>query len=68
MNMTYREKGIDSSSPLQSAVPWIGLAGLTILATWLRVIGINKGLWWDEIYFLLVSVRHPLAEIITLFP
>ena len=68
MNTTHREKGSDSSSPLQSAGPWVWLAGLTILATWLRVIGINKGLWWDEIYFLVISVRHPLAEIITLFP
>jgi uncharacterized membrane protein len=34
----------------------------------LRVIGLNRGLWLDEIYFLLNTVRHPLAEIVTVFP
>jgi uncharacterized membrane protein len=38
------------------------------LAAGLRVIGINKCLWWDEIYFLVISVRHPLAEIVSVFP
>jgi len=46
---------------------WL-LAALTIVAIWLRVIGLNKGLWWDEIYFLVGSVRHPFAEILTVFP
>lgn len=41
---------------------------LTILAAWLRVIGVDKGLWWDEIYFLVTTVRRPLAEIVTVFP
>lgn len=68
MNTTHSEKGSESSRPMQSPGPWVWLAGLSILAMWLRVIGINKGLWWDEIYFLVVSVRHPLAEIIRLFP
>ncbi len=45
---------------------WI--AGLTALAACLRIIGLNRGLWWDEIYFLIISVRHPLSEIITIFP
>jgi len=48
--------------------PWAWLLVLTVLAAWLRAIGINSGLWWDEIYFLIISVRHPLAEIITIFP
>jgi mannosyltransferase len=47
---------------------WTWLSGLTILAAWLRIIGIDKCLWWDEIYFLVVSVRRPLAEIISVFP
>lgn len=41
---------------------------LTALAACLRVIGLNSGLWWDEIYFLVVSVRQPLAHILTVFP
>lgn len=52
----------------QATRVWIGLAVLTILAAWLRLIGLNTGLWWDEIYFLVVSVRRPLAEIVTVFP
>ena len=47
---------------------WIWVTALTILAAVLRLIGINKGLWFDEIYFLIISVRHPLAEILTVFP
>lgn len=34
----------------------------------LRLIGADKGLWWDEIYFLVITVRRPLAEIVTIFP
>ncbi len=68
MNTAQSEKGTDSSKPLQSAVPWAWLVGLTILAMCLRIIGINKGLWYDEIYFLVTTVRHPLAEILTVFP
>jgi mannosyltransferase len=41
---------------------------LTALAACLRMIGMNRELWWDEIYFLMISVRHPLVEIITIFP
>jgi hypothetical protein len=41
---------------------------LTALALALRVIDLNRGLWLDEIIFLTVTVRHPLAEIITVFP
>ena len=67
MNTTHREKGSDSSST-PAPFPWAWLAVLTVLAAWLRVIGIGKGLWWDEIYSLMVSVRHPLAEIVTVFP
>ncbi|MEP6717064.1 MAG: glycosyltransferase family 39 protein, partial [Terriglobia bacterium] len=44
------------------------LGALTLLALCLRVIGLNTGLWWDEIFFLIVSVRHPLQQIVTVFP
>lgn len=45
---------------------WI--TALTALAACLRIVGLNRGLWWDEIYFLVVTVRHPLSQIITIFP
>jgi mannosyltransferase len=47
---------------------WIAIAVVTTLAAWLRAIALNAGLWWDEIYFLVVSVRHPLWQIVTVFP
>lgn len=53
---------------MQAPRTWIWLTAVTIVAAWLRVVGIDKGLWWDEIYFLVVSVRRPLAEIVTVFP
>lgn len=52
----------------QSIRPWMWAALLTILGAALRIIGLNKGLWWDEISFLINTVRHPLVEIITVFP
>jgi hypothetical protein len=53
---------------LQSVRPWMWVASLTILGAVLRVIELNSGLWLDEIMFLLNTVRHPLAEIVTVFP
>ncbi len=53
---------------MRSPVPWVWLAVLPILAVGLRVVGLNRGLWLDEITFLVTTVRHPLAEIITVFP
>ncbi|MDP9170321.1 MAG: glycosyltransferase family 39 protein [Acidobacteriota bacterium] len=47
---------------------WAALGALTLLGLCLRVIGLNTGLWWDEIFFLIVSVRHPLTQIVTVFP
>jgi uncharacterized membrane protein len=32
------------------------------------VIKLDRGIWLDEIYFLLMTVRHPLAQIVTVFP
>lgn len=48
--------------------PWVWVAALTILAAALRIMGLNNGLWWDEIYFFVNTVRHPMAEIVTVFP
>jgi len=50
----------------RSFAPWLLL--ITVAGAVLRLAGINKGLWWDEIYFLIVSVRQPLAQILTVFP
>ena len=48
--------------------PWTWLLLLTALAVVLRAIGLNGGLWHDEIATLLLSVRSPLADIVTVFP
>lgn len=68
MNAILAEHRKDSPRSPHSPTPWIWIAGLTALAACLRIVGMNRGLWWDEIYFLIVSVRHPLSEIITIFP
>jgi uncharacterized membrane protein len=68
MGITIGSTGKGWPGSLRSAGAWAWLGGLTILAAWLRIVGINKCLWWDEIYFLVVSVRHPLAEIVSVFP
>ncbi len=49
-------------------LPWLALVSLTALAIALRAIGISGGLWLDEILTLVDSVRHPLAQIVTVFP
>jgi len=41
------------------------LGGLTVLALVLRIIGLNNGLWYDEITTLVEYVRKPLPEIMT---
>ena len=48
--------------------PWAALIALTILAVLLRAIGLDGGLWYDEIRTLLDSVRPPLAQIVTEYP
>ncbi len=48
--------------------PWLLLALLTLLAVVLRSIGLNNGLWYDEIKTLLESVQSPLLRILTVFP
>lgn len=66
--LTPRGDQAKTSNPLPSPVPWFWLAALTILAAVLRVIALDRGIWLDEIYFLLLTVRHPLAQIVTVFP
>jgi len=68
MNLTHGEKGGGYWGKLRLTRPWVWLMALTILAAGLRVIGVNRGLWFDEIYFLVITVRRPLAVIVTTFP
>jgi mannosyltransferase len=49
-------------------VPWGWLALLTALAVILRAIGLNSGLWYDEILTMVEGVRDPLFRIVTVFP
>ncbi len=43
---------------------WI-IGGLMLLGTVLRIIGLNNGLWYDEIATLVEYVRKPLPEIVS---
>ena len=52
----------------ESRTPWAALTALMVVATILRVIGLNRDLWLDEVYTLILTVRRPLWEILTLFP
>jgi uncharacterized membrane protein len=52
----------------EEPTPWSTLALLCGAAVVLRAIGLNGGLWYDEIMTLLLSVRSPLYDIITEFP
>ncbi len=54
--------------PEDSRAHWAWLALLTALAAVLRAIGLDSGLWYDEIRTLLDSVRSPLYQILTVFP
>ena len=48
---------------------WIlAIGATTLVAVALRVAGLRSGLWYDEIATLVLSVRHPLGEILTEFP
>jgi mannosyltransferase len=68
MNATLGAKQEAPSGSPNPPHPWIWVAALTAAGACLRLIGMNRGLWWDEIYFLIISVRHPMAEIVTIFP
>ena len=56
----------DDESDLR--VPWAAVAALTIVAAALRAIGLDGGLWYDEIRTLLDSAQQPLGRIVTVFP
>ena len=52
----------------EHVVPWGWIALLMVAALLLRAVGLNGGLWFDEIVTLTESVRSPLLKIITEFP
>ena len=52
----------------EGRTPWAALLALMVVAAVLRAIGLNRDLWLDEIYTLIRTVRHPLREILTIFP
>lgn len=52
-------------APLNDAVPWLALGFLTLVAAVARGIGLNGGLWIDEIYSLVRSFRAPIGSILT---
>ncbi len=57
-----------AGSVTREGVGWMPLAAITLLGLALRVIGLDGGLWWDEIRTLIDSVRQPLRQIVTVFP
>jgi mannosyltransferase len=54
--------------PEDERTPTTWLVLLTALAVALRSIGLDGGLWYDEIRTLVDSVRSPLHQILTVFP
>jgi len=47
---------------------WAVVAAVTLLGLVLRAIGIDGGLWWDEIRTLVDSARQPVHQIVTVYP
>lgn len=54
-----------AAAPLTDAVPWRALGALVLVAAVARGIGLNGGLWIDEIYSLVRSFRSPVGSILT---
>lgn len=57
-----------AARPAGEPTPWGWLVALTALAVVLRAVGLNSGLWYDEIVTLHESVRFPLWHIVAGFP
>lgn len=47
---------------------WIAVAALVLVALVTRLIGLDSGLWVDEIYSLVDSFRPPLISVLTEYP
>ncbi|HZN27375.1 MAG TPA: glycosyltransferase family 39 protein, partial [Burkholderiales bacterium] len=54
-----------AAAPLTDAIPWLALGFLVLVAAVARGIGLNGGLWIDEIYSLVRSFRSPVGSILT---
>ncbi len=54
-----------AAAPLTDAIPWLALGFLVLVAAVARGIGLNGGLWIDEIYSLVRSFRSPVGRILT---
>ncbi len=75
MNDIARASGAAAAAPwerrqpaVDEPVPWGWLASITALAVALRAVGLDGGMWYDEIRTLCDSVRWPLYRILTVFP
>jgi mannosyltransferase len=58
----------DRDGDIAPATARWALLAITAVAAILRIIGLNSGLWYDEIVTLVESVRKPLAQLVTAFP
>lgn len=54
-----------AAAPLTDAIPWLALGFVVLVAAVTRGIGLNGGLWIDEIYSLVRSFRSPVVSILT---
>ncbi|HWQ03181.1 MAG TPA: glycosyltransferase family 39 protein, partial [Candidatus Nitrosotenuis sp.] len=54
--------------PAEERTPWGWLALFTVASAVLCSIHLDRGLWLDEYYTLIRSIRRPLGEILTIFP
>jgi mannosyltransferase len=66
--VTRVTRGQLPAAPTTGPTPWGWLGLFTLLALVLRVVGLDGGLWYDEIITLVESVRSPLGRILTVFP
>lgn len=65
--MSSKTDAARDAAPLTAA--WrAALVAVLAVAAALRVLGLNGQLWFDELATLVVSVRHPLWDILTEFP
>ena len=56
------------STPFLLRRPWHVVGALTVVAAIVRLVGLDAGLWVDEIYSLLDSFRPPLSTVLTVYP
>jgi 4-amino-4-deoxy-L-arabinose transferase-like glycosyltransferase len=64
-SLVEQPPGAEIASRTAEGPPWLALGVLTLLALCLRVIGLNAGLWYDEVVTLVESVRPSLWEVLT---